>query len=59
KQGYYNYLYAFLPNGSTKADLSRLEGTHYQTRNRYTILVYYREQGTRFDRLIGTEVINQ
>lgn len=59
KQGYYNYLYGFLPNGSAKATLALLEGSHYQTRNRYTILVYYREQGSRFDRLIGAEVINQ
>lgn len=57
KQGYYNYMYAFLPNGKTKAELSRLEGSLFETRNSYTILVYYREPGTRFDRLIAAEVI--
>ncbi len=57
KQGYYNYLYAFLPNGETKAQLQKIEGSHFETRNAYTILVYYREQGTRFDRLIAAEVI--
>ncbi len=57
KQGYYNYLYAFLPNGESKAELARLEGSRYETRNSYTILVYYREQGSRFDRLIAAEVI--
>ena len=57
KQGYYNYLYAFLPNGETRAQLKKLEGSHFETRNTYTILVYYREQGTRFDRLIAAEVI--
>ena len=57
KQGYYNYLYAFLPNGKTEANLQKLEGSHFETRNTYTVLVYYREQGTRFDRLIAAEVI--
>ena len=57
KQGYYNYLYAFLPNGETRANLQKLEGSHFETRNTYTVLVYYREQGTRFDRLIAAEVI--
>lgn len=57
KQGYYNYLYAFLPNGETQANLQKLEGSHFETRNTYTILVYYREQGTRFDRLVAAEVI--
>ncbi|MBW6490870.1 MAG: DUF5103 domain-containing protein [Lentimicrobium sp.] len=57
KQGYYNYLYAFLPNGKTKAELFRLEGSLYETRNSYTVLVYHREPGTRFDRLIAAEVI--
>jgi hypothetical protein len=57
KQGYYNYLYAFLPNGETKAELKRLEGSLHETRNSYTILVYHREPGTRFDRLIAAEVV--
>ncbi|MDY0101534.1 MAG: DUF5103 domain-containing protein [Lentimicrobium sp.] len=57
KQGYFNYLYAFLPNGETKAQLQKIEGSHFETRNAYTVLVYYREQGTRFDRLIAAEVI--
>ncbi len=57
KQGYYNYLYAFLPNGESSATLRRIEGSLYETHNTYTVLVYYREQGTRFDRLIAAEVI--
>lgn len=57
KQGYYNYLYAFVPNGESKAEMQRLEGSLFETRNAYTVLVYYREPGARFDRLIAAEVI--
>ena len=53
KQGHYNYQYLFVPNGSTKGQLSMTEGNFFQTENEYTILVYYRPMGGRFDRLTG------
>lgn len=53
KQGYYNYLYAFVKNGKTKADLSLIEGNHYETENEYKIYIYYREPGTQYDQLIS------
>lgn len=52
KLGYYNYQYLMIgPDGK----ISRLpyEGDFYQTENRYQALVYYREQGGRYDRLVG------
>ncbi len=58
KQGYYNYVYAFLEDGQQAADVSFIEGTHEETENDYTILVYYREIGSRYDRLVGLTQLN-
>lgn len=58
KQGYYNYAYSFLPNGSDKADISLIEGTFWETENEYSILVYHRRQGDYYDQLIGAFHLN-
>lgn len=58
KQGYYNYEYAFLKDGSTAADNTLIEGMHFETENDYTIYVYHRRQGTFYDQLIGVKRIN-
>lgn len=57
KQGYYNYEYAFLKDGTTEADETIIEGTHYETENTYTIYVYHQQQGTYYDQLIGVKRI--
>ena len=54
KQGYYNYLYVMLPNNSNRGDATWVEGNHSETRNSYTILVYYRSRGEIYDELIAT-----
>lgn len=58
KQGFYNYQYVYVPNGSTKGDISVFEGNHSETGNKYTIFVYYRDQGQYWDRLIGYQTLN-
>ncbi len=58
KQGYYNYLYAYLPEGETTADIGYIEGNHSFTENDYTILVYHRKPGDLYDRLIGMSRMN-
>ena len=58
KQGYYNYAYAFLPNNSQTGDLTLIEGSYWETRNEYTVFVYYRQQGDFYDRLVGLGFIN-
>mgnify|MGYP006278973395 CR=1 FL=1 len=55
KQGYYNYMYAFLQNGSDQATLQRFEGSHSETENNYTIYVYYRHPGTLHDKLVAVK----
>ena len=51
KQGYYSYQYR-QEDGAT----ARTEGDFYQTENEYSVLVYYRGQGARYDRLAGYSV---
>lgn len=58
KQGFYNYEYVFLKDGSTVADETLIEGSHYETENDYTIYVYHRQQGTFYDQLIGVKRLN-
>ena len=53
KQGFYNYEYALVPKGTKKYDLSSLEGNWYATQNDYTLIVYHRPFGARYDRVIG------
>ncbi len=58
KQGYHEYLYAYYPDDSEHARFDELEGNFYETENDYRVLVYYRRQGGRTDRLIGVELFN-
>lgn len=58
KQGFYNYQYLFLENGTKIADETLIEGSHYETDNEYTIFVYHRVPGTGFDALIAFKQLN-
>lgn len=58
KQGYYDYEYVFLKDGEHIPDETIIEGNHFETENDYTILVYNRAMGTRYDQLIGYKKIN-
>lgn len=53
KQGGYNYQYWFREKGSTTATVERVDGSFWQTGNEYTIYVYHRPWGGRYDKLIG------
>lgn len=58
KQGYYNYMYVYVPQGSSSADHTNIEGSFWEAENDYQILVYYREMSGRYDRLIGYRQLN-
>ncbi len=62
KQGAYDYLYyVSYPKDRTAEQtytLLPIEGSHWQTNNEYTIYVYYRPFGERYDRLVGLCVVN-
>ena len=57
KQGAYDYQYWFKRKGETKATLLNVEGSHWQTENEYTIFVYLRPIGERYDQLVGLKRI--
>jgi len=60
KQGYYDYIYALKdPNDPTRKFTSDItEGDSWETENRYTVLIYYRELGGRYDQLLGIAFLN-
>lgn len=58
KQGYYDYRFVQLsgqqtPEGQPIAITDRTDGNFFQTENEYQVLIYYREPGSRYDRLVG------
>lgn len=57
KQGGYNYQYWFVPKGGTKATIERVDGSYWETKNEYSIYVYHRAWGERYDRLVGVKTI--
>ena len=57
KQGYYNYLFAYLPEGSKKPDPGYLEGNHFETLNEYAFFVYHYDSSWDYDRLIAVKQI--
>lgn len=57
KQGFYNYKYAIV-NRDGSIDRETISGNFWQTENDYTVLVYYRGIGARFDRIIGMGTAN-
>jgi hypothetical protein len=58
KQGVYNYRYLFLPAYSEQFVMDEIEGSHDETSNEYLILFYHRPPGTRYDRLLGHQVVH-
>ena len=53
KQGAYDYQYLWVPDGETAGETRHAEGDWYETGNEYLILLYYRERGSRYDRLVS------
>jgi len=53
KQGAYNYQYVYVPYGSQEIDATFIEGSHYETNNIYNVYLYFQEEGSSYDRLIG------
>ncbi len=58
KQGHYNYQYVVVDRNTGIPDLDGFEGNWFATGNQYTILVYFRPFGTRYDRLMGAVTLN-
>jgi len=57
KQGFYNYKYVLVDRDGS-IDEGFIDGDFWQTENNYNVLVYYRELGARYDRIIGLGTAN-
>ena len=53
KQGFYNYKYVVIDNATGKLDEGAISGNFWQTENDYKVIVYYRNLGARYDRIVG------
>ena len=53
KQGAYNYMYLWVPDGSWVGQTGKIEGDHYETVNEYLVKVYDRPMGERYDHFVG------
>ena len=52
KQGFYNYKFVEVISNNV-VDKGAISGDFYQTENNYKVLVYYRDFGGRYDKIIG------
>ena len=55
KQGGYNYMY-YTKDANGRISMLPIEGSHWQTKNEYTVDVYFRPFGARYDRLVGKKI---
>lgn len=58
KQGGINYQYIWLDE-KLNTHVRPVEGSFWQTRNRYEVFVYYRSVSDRYDRLVGYQIIEK
>ena len=53
KLGLYNYCYLWLPRGESVGMTEPAEGDFYNTENEYLIMIYHRDFGGRYDKLVA------
>lgn len=53
KQGFTNYQYTIADSKGNIDNENAIDGNFWQTENNYFAIVYYRENGQRYDRIIG------
>jgi|TARA_B110000261_G_C13096855_1_gene362283 hypothetical protein len=53
KQGVYDYAYVAMKNKTSELKWEDTDGSHHQTENNYTILVYYKGFGQDAEQLVG------
>ncbi len=58
KQGWYNFEYYWEESNANDGIATKFEGSHYETENDYTVLVYYRNPRGRYDRVLGAQTVN-
>lgn len=58
KQGSYNYQYLFVKDGESVGKVAPSEGSFHQTENEYSVYVYHRPFGSRYDKLVAFKTIS-
>jgi hypothetical protein len=58
KQGFTNYMYTVTDSKGNIDGKNAVDGNYYQTENDYHVIVYYRENNERYDRVIGVGYAN-
>jgi hypothetical protein len=53
KQGFVNYQYVLLDAKGKVDNQNAIDGNFYQTENNYFVIVYYRGNNDRYDKIIG------
>lgn len=57
KQGYYDYMYAVVPQGKVRPELVPMQNNFYQTQNEYNIRFYFYDYNLAYFRLVGYQVV--
>jgi len=58
KQGVYDYQYVWVDNATKKPDYTFLEGSYFDTENKYQLLVYYHPPAAQWEELVGYVVLS-
>lgn len=57
KQGAYDFMYLWVPDGSNAGKTAPAEGNFYETENEYQTYIYHRPFGGRYDRLVAAKQV--
>jgi len=58
KQGYYNYQFSLFNPKTKVRDDYELQGNWHETENKFSIILYYRPFGERYDRVISVNILD-
>ncbi len=58
KQGYYNYQFTLFNRKTKVRDDYELQGNWHETENKFTIILYYKPFGERYDRVISVTTLD-
>ena len=57
KQGAYDFMYLWVPDGSGVGHTGPAEGNFYEAENEYQVYIYHRPFGGRYDRLVASQQV--
>lgn len=57
KQGAYDFMYLWVPEGSGVGQTGPAEGNFYEAENEYQVYIYHRPFGGRYDRLVAAQQV--